>query len=265
MCEKGVFLCSSSNHKKFSLESPDHSELISEVLLFSFLRVGLATQLRWILNLGLQVCTTIHAHQEPMSKWTRRRRLFLEGGVLLAMRHPSWPQWWLRDFWSPPRLNSHRDINTRSCSPEAYYSHRGQIRMFKSHEFYPLDKPWRLCLHLVGTDKQEERMYSNSVLTSIGWIKLQRANCLSDNGEERGQPRDRIRKMGAIVVMHGKFNFEETTSLNSNSKPFTLIASRTPVPFKARVLLCSPGYPPPSCVSQAHLEPVILLPSPLKY
>lgn len=66
--EKGVFLCSSSNHEKLSLESPDHSELISEVLLFSFLRVGLATQLRWILNLGLQVCTTIHAHQEPMSK-----------------------------------------------------------------------------------------------------------------------------------------------------------------------------------------------------
>lgn len=57
MCEKGVFLCSSSNHEKFSLESPDHPELISEVLLF-FLRVGLATQLRRILNLGLQVCIT---------------------------------------------------------------------------------------------------------------------------------------------------------------------------------------------------------------
>lgn len=177
MCEKGVFLCSSSNHEKFSLESPDHPELISDVLLFYFLRVGLATQLRWILNLGLQVCTTIRAHQELMSKWTRRRRLFLEGGVLLAMHHPSWPQWWLRDFWSPPRLNSHHDINTRSCSPEAYYSHRGQIRMLKCHESYPLDKPWRLCLHLVGTDKQEEWMYSNSVFTSIGWVKLQRANC----------------------------------------------------------------------------------------
>lgn len=88
---------------------------------------------------------------------------------------------------------------------------------------------------------------------------------LSDNGEERGQPGDRIRKMGAIVITHGKFNFGETTFLNSNSKPFTLIASCTPVPFKARVLLCSPGYPPPGCVSQAHLEPVILLPSPLEY
>lgn len=195
-----------------------------------------------------------------MHKWTRRKRLFLEGGVLLAMRHPSWPQWWLRGFWSPPRLNSHHDINTLSCSPEAYYSYRGQIKTLKCHGFYPLDKPWQLCLHLVGTDKQEEWMYYNSVLTYIGWIKLQRANCLSDNGEERGQPGDRIRKMGAIVKMHRKFIFGETTSLNSNSKPFPFIASPTPVPFKARVLLCSPGYPPPSCVAQAHLEPVILLP-----
>lgn len=207
--------------------------------------------------------TGVHC-QKPICKRTRRKWLFLEGGVLFARHHLSWPQWWLRDFWSPPRLNSHHDANTLSCSPEACYSHRGQIRTLKCHGFYPLDKPWRLCLHLVGTDKQEEWMYSNSVLTSISWIKFQGANCLSDNGAERGQPGDRIRKMGAIVITHRKFNFGETTSLNSNSKPFMLITSPTPVPFKARVLLWSPGYPLPGCVAQAHLEPVILLPSPLE-
>lgn len=132
-----------------------------------------------------------------MHKWARSG-LFLEGGILLSIRH--WPQWWLCDYCSPARLNRHCDFSTLSCVPEAYYSHGGQIRTLKCHELCPLNKLGWLWLHLVGTDKQVELMHSNSMAwsqqvkcTLISWIRApEAADCVSDDGQHRGHPVDKM-------------------------------------------------------------------------